>query len=113
MSQTLTISPGNDEDILWSFASRGATGRFINSGVTVTMSLFAPLADPDTDDPIANADELSMAYVENSNGEYLGVLPSSVTATLTVGSGYHLRITSSGDLNARITLDVVVVERTS
>jgi hypothetical protein len=109
--QVLTISPGNDEDILWSFASRGATGAFINTGITVTMSLFAPGDDPDTATPITGAANLPMGYQDDSNGLYLGTLPH--TLSLTVGSGYKLRITATGSLHARITLDVTVVDRTS
>lgn len=111
MSQVLTINPANDFDILWSFATRGATGAFINSGVTVTMSLFAPGIEPDTGVPVTDASALPMTYVTGSNGEYLGVLP--YTLALAAGEGYHLRIYATGDLHAQITLDATVVPRTS
>lgn len=100
----------NDNDVLWRGMIRDATGEFINDA-TVTMSLFAPGDDPDTDDPITGADDVVMTYQTGSNGDYLGVLPNSLT--LTAGTGYKLRVTATGTYHGQRTLDVTALERTT
>lgn len=110
MTTELTIYIDNDNDVLWQFMAREATGSFINDA-TVTMSLFAPDVDPDTGTPVTGAANLAMTYQTGSNGFYLGVLPYSLA--LTAGSGYKLRITATGTYHAQRTLDATVVERRS
>lgn len=74
---------GADMNVAYSGASIASTGAYLNAG-TCTWTL------KDSDGlTVGNG---SLAYVAASNGNYLGVIESTVTGTLTADAPYTLYV---------------------
>lgn len=90
----MAISPlfiGDDLDLGYTGAKNARTGAFLNSG-TCTYTL--------KDSEGATIDSGSLDYVAASDGDYYGVIESSVTGDLEDGGEYFLTITfASGAMN--------------
>lgn len=71
-------------------AKDARTGLPLN-GLSVSYQFYAAV-----DDEELTSGAVSMDYVENSNGNYLGVLPSTITADLEDGEEYYALITATG-----------------
>lgn len=97
MSEPLYI--GEDHNHRWGTnATDGAkddlAGTYLNAAV-VTWAL------KDAAGVLVTGGTGTLAYVAASNGNYLGVIQSTVTALLTVGQTYYLETTLvQGDFNA-------------
>lgn len=80
-----------------------ADGAYLNAA-TVTWELFTAAG--------VSVGNGTCAYVASSNGNYLGVIESTVTATLTPGRKYRLVYTLvSGSVNDARRLDCVAAYR--
>lgn len=86
---------GNDALLRWTGAANSVTGAYLNAA-TVTAQLY-----DENDDP--KGDPVTLDYVAGSNGNYLGVLESSVIdAHFAVGDRYELVVTLvQGGVNGR------------
>ena len=81
------IRIGADHDVSY-LGAADRDGNYQNSG-TCTYAL------KDADGNAVSGGTGTLSYVAASNGNYLGVIESTVTATLTAGATYYLEITFS------------------
>ena len=70
---------GCDNDVLFDGALNATSGAYLNSA-TCTFSLYADNAG-ENGTVVTGASAISMAYVAASNGDYSGVLQSTVSLT--------------------------------
>ena len=93
MASASAIHIGADENVTLTGMTGG--GAYLNSASVATWSL--KLASTGAEVASGN-----LSYVASSNGNYLGVIPSSVTATLTEDARYWIDITfRQGDYDDR------------
>ena len=84
-----TIPIGGDFDLFVTGWSRRDTGAYLNSA-TVTYALYA--SDMTT---AVSGGTGTLAYVAASDGNYLGRVESTVTATLTPGAIYWAKVVAT------------------
>ena len=88
MSRSGYIHKGCDNDVTFDGALNSSTGSYLNSA-TCTFSLYESVADSEVNGAaVTGATGIAMAYVAASNGDYAGVLQSTVA--LVLGSYYWL-----------------------
>ena len=80
---------GADNDVYWDALRYSKNGTYINDAV-MKFSLYDSAGVV-----VSGASNLTMTYQASSNGDYVGVLPSSVTTGLTEGAAYEIVIVSS------------------
>jgi len=80
---------GADNDVYWDALRFSKNGTYINDAtMTFTLKDSAGVN-------VTGAVSVAMTYQTASNGDYVGVLPSSVTAALTDGAAYEFVITAT------------------
>lgn len=82
MSRVRYIYLGCDFDV---FTEETRTASAYLDAATVTWTLYQS-------DKTTSVSSGSLTYTTDSNGDYLGVIPATVTGTLTVGSTYYVKI---------------------
>jgi hypothetical protein len=81
-------------------------GSYLNAA-TVTWNLYAIGALTTS---LANG---ASVYVAASNGDYIGTIPSTATALLSVGQYYSVKFTASeGDVTGNVWMECVAVRYT-
>ncbi len=81
------LHPENTQPIEVQGLQDKISGSYLN-GASVTATLLDDRGNPD---PVLN--NLPMAYLTDTNGNYLGIVPDTFSAAL--GSGYTLQITAN------------------
>lgn len=92
------IVQGSDFNLTLNGARLSATGAYLNAA-TVTYTLYTAAG--------VSVSTGTLTYVTSSNGNYLGVIESTVTSTLTAGASYYVRFTlaeGTADLADRLDL---------
>lgn len=86
-------SIGSTELVEWLGAKDELTGAFLNN-LVITMDI-----TDEAGDVVSGGDDLPLANVAGSNGNYKGSIPNTVTAAFGVGDQFTATITakSSGD----------------
>ena len=96
MNEVRTIFLGGC-NVKWLNAKIDSTGAYLDDSDAVEYSVYEAAADPLTDKDsgtvVTGADSVSMTYVENSNGEFIGHLPAS--ASLVRDAFYWIEITAT------------------
>jgi hypothetical protein len=88
MSRSDYIHAGCDNDVLLEGATNADTGNYMNAA-TVTFTLYKSIVGSEVSgDAVAGATTIAMAYVAASNGNYLGIIQSTVA--LVVGDYYWI-----------------------
>ncbi len=88
MPQETKLYAGNDTDLVVNGLTDDSTGSYINDATIVCNVTVAASGAT-----VAGGVNVSVPYVATSNGNYLGVLPS--TASITAGVTYNLVFTAS------------------
>lgn len=97
MNEIGALYIASDMDVTLTGASVAATGAFLNAG-TVTFSLLSAGIRQVSGRLVASGSETvlsgptAMAYIAASDGNYRGVMPSTVTALLTDRTYYYVDI---------------------
>lgn len=113
---TVTLERGSDNLVEWSSMTETSDGSFVN-GATVVMTLYSDYSRSESTGavsgtPVSGATSLTLSYVSGSNGKYQGVIPSTVTLSLTVT--YTLQVTATFDGSVRLrALPVSVINGTT
>lgn|SRR5574343_41201 len=95
MTRSDYIHIGCDNDVCFDGALNASTGNYLNSA-TCTFTLYED-DDGENGDAVSGASAISMAYVAASDGDYSGVLQSTVS--LTRGDYYWMVCTlTQGDI---------------
>lgn len=88
---------GENSLVGWEGLKNQLTNQFVNDA-TVTAQLQTTAGTP-------IGSPVTCSYIASSNGTYIGVLPKSVTATLTVGNTYQIVYSVNSD-DGRRTVDM-------
>ena len=103
----IQITISNDRTVTWENVEDD-DHNYLDGDAIVTMTLKNYLGAP-----VANAADLPLEYVADSNGTFKGVIDSTITDDLTAGAVYSLALTAVSETSdAHVTLDVDVVTRT-